>query len=412
MDGRGVRRRIGAKAAPLQGRPAEQEKHMKRQPDPMRREDVSGRATGGKTMRKERFIGMALAMACVWTGCATKGDLRRSQEQVNGDFMRVQDQVITDLRRSQEQVNKELRRMQEQAAALEKKVDALQSSSTASVSDLDRQVQRLAGEQRQLAESLKTTGASLAQDIRTLTSDKANAADLATARESLNRQATELEGRKADRTDIDRLSREKVSVADIERLGLDEIRRRLTAAEYQVRSQREELLTSASTGYRNAVQASRDCVVEIEPMISRIIEGKEKDCSVFIRDFRGLDDRVTVFGDLLSREFTSFMKARSGLDRSLYREEFVIGLYQDKKLQVPAKEAFNLENLERGGFPTKSVLIISGRLTPTATAYRLDVEVTDLKDPQFRASASRLIPKDSDINQMNEQTLKNRPDSR
>jgi hypothetical protein len=143
----------------------------------------------------------------------------------------------------------------------------------------------------------------------------------------------------------------------------------------------------------------------MEPAVSKIIGGNEAECSVFIRAFRTIDDKTTVLGDLLSREFTAFMKARSGLERSLYREEYVIGLYQQKKLQVPAKEALNLENLEKGGFPAKSVLVVSGRITPTAQAYRLDVEATDLKDPQFRASAYRLIPKDADVSQMNEQVV-------
>ena len=295
----------------------------------------------------------------------------------------------------------DLKRVEGQVAVLDRKTDGIQSS----VSDLDRQIQRLAGEQKQLSEALKGTQSSLSQDIRALIDSKASATDLAKTREALSRQITDLEGKKADRADVEKLDREKFAAQDIEKLGLDELRRRLTGVEYDLRTQREELLTGASTGYRNAVKAARECVVEIEPAITKIVSGKEADCSVFIRDFRTLDDKTTVLGDLLSREFTAFMKARTGLER-IYREEYVIGLYQQKKLQVPAKEAFNLEYLEKTGFPTKSVLVLSGRITTTAQAYRLDVEATDLKDPQFRASAYRLIPKDADLNQMHEQVLR------
>jgi len=296
----------------------------------------------------------------------------------------------------------DFKRLQGQLLGLEQKANEMQ----ARLVELDRQVQSLSGAQRQMGEAIKGTQASLSQEIRALIDSKANASDLVQTRDRLFQQIAELEGKKADRAALERLDREKFAVRDIERLGLDELRRRLTSVEYELRAQREELLTSASTGYRNAVKAARECVAELEPAITRIVVGREEDCSIFIRDFRTLDDRVTVLGDLLSREFTAFMKARSGLERSLYREEYVIGLYQQKKLQVPAKEAFNLENLEKGGFPTRAVLVISGRLTPTAQAYRLDVEVTDLKDPQFRASAFRLIPKDSDVNQMFEQGLR------
>ena len=296
----------------------------------------------------------------------------------------------------------DLKSIEDRMALLETQTEEMHASFT----ELDRLVQNLSGAQHQLADTIKGTQDSLSQDIRALMDGKASAADLASSREGLSRQITELEGRKANRTDVERLEREKFAVRDIERLGLDDIRRRLTAIEYDLRMQREELLTGASTGYRNAVRAARECVVEMEPAISKIFEEKGAACSVFIRDFRTLDDTTTVLGDLLSREFTAFMNARSGLQRSLYREEYVIGLYQQKKLQVPAKEAFNLEYLEKGGFPASSVLVISGRITPTAQAYRLDVEAVDLHDPQFRVSAYRLIPKDADLNQMHEQILR------
>ena len=207
----------------------------------------------------------------------------------------------------------------------------------------------------------------------------------------------------AEKTDL--LDNKKFNVSDVPKLGINRLKKRLAAVEYELRTLREsQEITSA--GYRNALKATRSCVVDLEPAISQIVEqAGMPGCSIFIRDFRTLDDKVTVLGDLLSREFAAFLKARTGLEH-IYREEYVIHLYQQKKLKVPAKEAFNLENLEKGGFPTHSVLIISGRLTETLQVYRLDVEVTNLKDPQFRASSSHLIPRDQDVNRMYETILR------
>jgi outer membrane murein-binding lipoprotein Lpp len=310
----------------------------------------------------------------------------------------------------------------DQLQSVERRVSQLSSE----VNGLDRKVNQLSAEQNQLESALKRTESSLAEDIRSLNTSKASAADLASARDSLAedirslntskasaadlasardslaRQVAALEGKKADRTDIERLDREKFDVQDIEKLGLDEMRRRLISVEYQLRSQREELLSAVSTGYRNAVQAARETAIEMQPVVSKTIRDKREEVAVFIRDFRTLDDQVTVLGDLLSREFAAFMKHRTGVDK-IYREKDVIRLYQQKQLQVPAKDALNLDNLEKGGFPTRSVIVVSGRITPTSRALRLDVEAIDLQDPEFQASAHRLIPRDNEVDEMNSQ---------
>jgi len=175
---------------------------------------------------------------------------------------------------------------------------------------------------------------------------------------------------------------------------------RIDAAEYNLRAIREEFLTGASLGYRNTMRAARECAIEMEPILFNLLKGQEADAIVFIRDFRTLDDKVTVLGDLLSREFSLYLRKRSRIKSRFYREEFVIGLYQQKKLKVPAAEAFNLQHLEKAGFQAKVVVVLSGRITRTERMYRVDVEATDLKDPTFRTSVSRYIPRDADVDGM------------
>ncbi|MCF7958801.1 MAG: hypothetical protein K9M57_10170 [Phycisphaerae bacterium] len=327
-----------------------------------------------------------------FSGCVSRAEFIKLQEDTNVELVKLQ-----------EDLNEAKRAQSIGLAALERNVNSaigsLESKTHSSINDLDL---KLISRINNLDSAINLEINALKEKIESEAKLRDELlANYCTKKEieNLNLQITA----KMKELEID-----KISIAECEKsisaLDIPKIRREIAMLAYELENQKTEFLSGVSIGYRNAMGAVRGGVVGIEPMISEIINEGGK-CSLFVRDFRSLDGNVTSLGDLLSREFTACLKARTGFD-NLYREEYVINLYQQKKLAIPTSEAFNLDNLEKSGFPTERVLIISGKITPLARNYRLDIDVTDLKDPQYRSSISRLIPRDSDIDIMNKTILK------
>jgi hypothetical protein len=260
--------------------------------------------------------------------------------------------------------------------------------------------ERMALLKESLENRLNNLEESLQKKLGELEDKAARRAELTQKTDSLSAEIERLKDQKADLGLVQDLDRRKFDRTEVEDLNLDEIRKRLSSAEYNLRQLREQFLTPASTGYRNAVRAAQETAMELLPSISDIVGGRKTECSIFVRDFRRLNDTVPVLGDLLAREFASSMRARTGMEKNIYREEQVIRQYKKEGLELPEAEMPNLNVLERLGFNTDAVIVIIGKLTPMADVIRLDVEAIDLANAQFQASSTRLIPTDADVERM------------
>jgi len=356
----------------------------------MRREgfarSAGSNADEGKIQRARKIARCLLLLSFIGvSGCVTVARFKELEHRVD-----QLDSQLSTLSRRADEMNSQLSRVSEHADQLDSQLSTLSRRAD----EMNSQLSRLSEHADRMNSQLSKLSQYADQLNSQLSTLSRSAQEMSLQLAKLSEEVRSLKTTKADATEV--------------KQGFDVIRRRVDGVEYELRSQREELLSAVSTGYRNAVKSARETAVEMVPVIRRIITEKGGEVAVFIRDFRTTDDQVSVLGDLLSREFAKYLKIRTGAEK-IYREKDVIRLYQQKKLRVPAKEALNLENLEKGGFPTKSVVIISGRITPTSRAFRLDVEAIDLRDPEFQAAASRLIPRDNDVDEMNKKLIGSGP---
>jgi len=356
----------------------------------MRREgcarSAGSNADKGKIQRARKIARCFLLLSFIGvSGCVTVARFKKLEDRVD----QIDSQLST-LSRRADQMNSQLSKLSEHAAQLDSQFSTLSRRTDQMNSELSKLSERAA----QLDSQLSTLSRRADQMNSQLSTLSQGVQEMALRLSELSEEVGSLKTTKADATEV--------------KACFDEIRKRLDGVQYRVDCLEQESLIPVSTGYRNAVRSARGTAVEMVPVIGKTIIKKGGQVAVFIRDFRTTDDQVSVLGDLLSREFAKYLKIRTGAEK-IYREKDVIRLYQQKKLKVPAKEALNLENLEKGGFPTKSVVIISGRITPTSQAFRLDVEAIDLRDPEFQASASRLIPRDNDVDEMNKKLIGSGP---